>query len=269
MDENVVIASDETWTSIFKKNKLAGAYYYEGEPKFNRLSVMAKVSPEAIRPRAGDCESTNTKIRHHYYIMVDNGELERKMFSLKGLKNDGRPPIPKASPSGSSCASSASPVEWRRKHKNAYLQSNAQGNVGAAAAPLLTFTRLFFPRESSHTLQIPERFVVQLDTPLPRICSIENHHGAVWSAIFETIDGKHYFTQGWFHFARDNALRQGDLLIFTYERHGFFSLRQYWAGTRFPPFDLAEALGPGYDEINTSDDDGVVSGSQDVNEVAP
>ncbi|KAL1535431.1 B3 domain-containing protein REM20-like [Salvia divinorum] len=144
----------------------------------------------------------------------------------------------------------------------------AQEPAGAAATPLLTFTRLFFPQESSHSLQIPERFIVQLDRPLAAICSIENHHGAVWSVAFEKIDGKHYFTHFWFHFARDNALRRGDLLIFTYERHGFFSLKQYWAGTRFPPFDLAEALGMESDEIDTSDDDGDVSLSQDANGVA-
>lgn len=90
--------------------------------------------------------------------------------------------------------------------------------------------------------QIPERFIVELDRPLPRICSIENHHGAVWSVFSETIDGKHYFARGWFRFARENALRRGDLLIFTYERHGYFVLKQYWAGTRFPPFDMAGNL---------------------------
>ena len=67
--------------------------------------------------RVGDCESTNTKVVHHYYIMGPNGKLERKMFSPKPLKNDGRPPLPNASPGGSSCASSASPLGWRGKHK--------------------------------------------------------------------------------------------------------------------------------------------------------
>ncbi|KAL1556310.1 hypothetical protein AAHA92_11954 [Salvia divinorum] len=159
MGENVVIASDETWASIFKKNKLASAYYYEGEPEFNRLSVMfgpkeikeekrddvivlsdntiPATSTEVIisegleneakgpksrrklfdeATRAGDCESTNITIRSHYYIMGPNGKLERKMFSPKPRKNDGRPPIPNASPGGSSCASSASPVGWRSKY---------------------------------------------------------------------------------------------------------------------------------------------------------
>ncbi|KAL1549206.1 hypothetical protein AAHA92_17338 [Salvia divinorum] len=31
----MVITSDEAWASIFKKNKLASAYYYECEPEFN------------------------------------------------------------------------------------------------------------------------------------------------------------------------------------------------------------------------------------------
>ncbi|XP_047961426.1 B3 domain-containing protein REM20-like [Salvia hispanica] len=129
------------------------------------------------------------------------------------------------------------------------------GNAVVAAAPLPNFTRLFFPQDSSNTLQIPERFIVELDRPLPRICSIENHHGAVWSVFSETIDGKHYFARGWFRFARENALRRGDLLIFTYERHGYFVLKQYWAGTRFPPFDMAEALCMENDEIASSADD--------------
>lgn len=127
--------------------------------------------------------------------------------------------------------------------------------------------------------------------------------GAVWSAFFETIDDKHYFARGWFRFARDNALRRSDLPIFTYERHGYFSLKQYWAGIRFPLFVIAgnfcteqqyecgyetinslilwiyvcsilclicvEALCMEYDEIDNSDDDGDVSDSQDVTEIAP
>ncbi|KAL1556311.1 B3 domain-containing protein REM20-like [Salvia divinorum] len=82
------------------------------------------------------------------------------------------------------------------------------------------------------------------------------------------IDHLQRFVQSKTTMGLDNALRRGDLLIFTYERHGFFSLKQYWAGTRFPPFDLAEALGMESDEIDTSDDDGDVSLSQDANGVA-
>ncbi|KAL1569550.1 hypothetical protein AAHA92_01017 [Salvia divinorum] len=34
MGANIVIASDKTLVSIFKKNKLASTYYYEGEPDY-------------------------------------------------------------------------------------------------------------------------------------------------------------------------------------------------------------------------------------------
>ncbi|KAL1565091.1 hypothetical protein AAHA92_07353 [Salvia divinorum] len=40
MPNNVIDATDEPWTSILKKNKLAGAYYYVGESTFNQLAIM-------------------------------------------------------------------------------------------------------------------------------------------------------------------------------------------------------------------------------------
>ncbi|KAL1543689.1 B3 domain-containing protein REM20-like [Salvia divinorum] len=208
--DNVIVLSDNTILDTSTKVIILEGIVNEAKgPKSSR-----KLFHEATC--AGDCESTNINIRRHYYIMGPNGELERKMFSPKPLKNDGRPPIPNASPAGSSCASLASPVGWRSKYTK----------------------------------------------PLAGNCSIENHHGAIWSIAFETIDGKHYFTHGLFHFARDNALRRGDLLVTS------FSLKLNWSRTRFPPFDLAEALGMESDEIDTSDDDSDISLGQEANDDA-
>ncbi|KAL1565090.1 putative B3 domain-containing protein [Salvia divinorum] len=104
------------------------------------------------------------------------------------------------------------------------------------------FCRLFYPAESSDELKIPNRFVSELENPLSRVCRIENEFGSVASVYFETGGDGHHFKYGWFHCARDNALRQGDFLMFNYEGNGLFAMRRYWARTRFPPFDLAEAL---------------------------
>lgn len=90
--------------------------------------------------------------------------------------------------------------------------------------------------------KLPNRFVSELDIPLPRSCRIKNEFGCVTSVVFETDGDVHLFARGWVYCVRNNALRKGDLLMFNYEGNGLFTMRRYWAGTRFPPFDLAEAL---------------------------
>ena len=90
--------------------------------------------------------------------------------------------------------------------------------------------------------KLPNRFVSEQEIPLPRSCRIENEFGCVTSVVFETDGDVHHFAHGWVYCVRNNALRKGDLLMFYYEGNGLFTMRCYSAGTRFPPFDLAEAL---------------------------
>ncbi|KAG6412167.1 hypothetical protein SASPL_124837 [Salvia splendens] len=40
LDEKLIVADDATWKFIFRTNPLAGAYYYQDEPKYSRLTTM-------------------------------------------------------------------------------------------------------------------------------------------------------------------------------------------------------------------------------------
>ncbi|KAG6430159.1 hypothetical protein SASPL_108221 [Salvia splendens] len=129
------------------------------------------------------------------------------------LKIQCRPPMPNASPCGSSCASSSlEHDEW---------------DIDALGM-------------QSHKL--PNRIVAELEQPLLANCRIENEFGCVAPVVSETRGDVHQFARGWFQCARNNALRHGDLLIFKYEGNGLFTMRRYWAGTRFPPLLHAEAM---------------------------
>ncbi|KAL1543876.1 hypothetical protein AAHA92_20795 [Salvia divinorum] len=132
MPNNIIEATDETWTSILEKNKLVGAYYYVGEPTFNQLAIM--FGPKVLKQKQ-DKEAKELKSRRklfyedqnngyhelsnegikYYYAMAPNESLEKRLLRQPTplpCQVRGHPPIPKASLAGSSCASS-SPIGTR------------------------------------------------------------------------------------------------------------------------------------------------------------
>ncbi|KAG6433260.1 hypothetical protein SASPL_104868 [Salvia splendens] len=248
---NIVVATDDTWTTILKKNQLAGAYYRQAEPTYYQLYNMFGPKEEmqvqenevivisdttvplvATNPDGPEvvAETSDTVLSP---VWLNELKSRRKLFnddqsngtreSSNGrqtmppppcpLKIQRRPPMPNASPCGSSCASSSPEHdEW---------------DVDALGM-------------QSHKL--PNRFVAELEQPLPANCRIENEFGCVASVVSETRGDVHQFARGWFQCARNNALRHEDLLIFKYEGNGLFTMRRYWARTRFPQLLHAEAM---------------------------
>ncbi|XP_042009636.1 uncharacterized protein LOC121758289 [Salvia splendens] len=152
---NIVVATDDTWKTILKKNQLAGAYYRQAEPAYYQLYNMFGPKEEmqvqenevivisdttvplvATNPDGPEvvAETSDTVLSP---VWPNELKSRRKLFdddqsngtreSSKGrqtmpppprpLKIQRRPPLPNASPCDSSCASS-SPGGWWKNMNN-------------------------------------------------------------------------------------------------------------------------------------------------------
>ncbi|KAK3195619.1 hypothetical protein Dsin_026929 [Dipteronia sinensis] len=87
------------------------------------------------------------------------------------------------------------------------------------------FFKVHLPGQGSERLLIPDSFVTSCNRRLPKNAVLSNYIGSSWHVILDCIDGRVFFLNGWQKFVKDNSIKFGDFLIFSYDGQRGFSVK--------------------------------------------